>query len=143
MLPPRHCHYVASMNMLVTGGWDRTLKFWDCRSPTPANTQQLPERVYAMDVLHPLLVVGTADRNITIYNLTQPQAPFKTIASPLKWQTRSARSQNKGQTLPQLTYLPAHLTCHPLPQVRELLPGQDRLPRELHRGASGGAAGGR
>jgi len=58
----------------------------DCRSPTPAHTLQLPERVYAMDVNHPLAVVGTADRNVHIYNLTSPQAVFKTIASPLKFQ---------------------------------------------------------
>jgi mRNA export factor len=86
--PIRHCFYAAPMNLLLTGGWDKTMRFWDCRSSTPANTQQLSERVYAMDVNYPLAVVATADRNIHIYNLQQPQAPFKTIASPLKWQTR-------------------------------------------------------
>ena len=58
----------------------------DCRSPTPAHTQTLPERVYAMDVNYPLAVVGTADRNIHVYNLTNPQTPFKIMPSPLKFQ---------------------------------------------------------
>ena len=59
-----------------------------CRSPTPAHTQQLPERVYAMDVKHPLLVVGTADRNITVFNMSNPSQPYKQLQSPLKFQTR-------------------------------------------------------
>jgi len=45
------------MNMLITGGWDKTLRFWDCRSPTAVHTQSLPERVYAMDVNYPMVCV--------------------------------------------------------------------------------------
>ena len=62
----RHCFYVRQLNMLVTGSWDKTVKYWDLRSPTPAHTQQMPERVYAMDVQSELLVVGTADRQIQV-----------------------------------------------------------------------------
>lgn len=49
---------------------------------------QLPERVYALDVKHPLLVVGCADRHIWVYNLNTPDKPYKQLQSPLKWQTR-------------------------------------------------------
>ena len=38
---------------------------------------QLPERCYALSVSHPLLVVGTAERHICVYNLDNPQQPFK------------------------------------------------------------------
>ncbi len=76
------------MNLLITASWDKTLRFWDCRQPTPVNTQQLAERVYAMDVNYPLAVVGTADRNLYLYNLTQPQQPMRVLASQLKCQTR-------------------------------------------------------
>lgn len=86
--PVRHCFFVPTMNMLITGGWDRNLRFWDCRSPTPAHSVTLSERIYAMDVNYPLCVVGTADRNIHIYNLTTPQQVYKMLVSPLKWQTR-------------------------------------------------------
>ena len=58
-----------------------------------------------MDVMYPLMVVGTAERQIQIFNLTNPSTPFKarffvlyipgciltmeqTMQSPLKWQTR-------------------------------------------------------
>lgn len=37
----------------------------------------LSERVYSMDVVFPLLVVGTAERNILIYNLSNPTVPYK------------------------------------------------------------------
>ncbi|KAL4062201.1 WD40-repeat-containing domain protein [Scleroderma yunnanense] len=74
--------------ILATGSWDKTLKYWDLRSANPVATVQLPERCYTMDVQYPLLVVGTAERHIQIFNLTNPTTPYKTITSPLKWQTR-------------------------------------------------------
>lgn len=87
--PVRHCFWIPQMNMLVTGSWDKTLKYWDTRSPTPAHTQQLSERVYAMDCQQQLLVVGTADRQIQVFNLAQPSQAYKTLQSPLKYQTRA------------------------------------------------------
>lgn len=74
--------------MLVTGSWDKTIKYWDLRQPTPAATVQMPERVYTMDVSQSLLVVGTADRHLPVINIQNPNAIFKTLTSPLKWQTR-------------------------------------------------------
>ncbi|KAG0705704.1 WD40-repeat-containing domain protein [Suillus ampliporus] len=74
--------------ILATGSWDKTVKYWDMRSPTPVATVQLPERCYSMDVQYPLMVVATADRHIQIFNLTNPNTAYKTIISPLKWQTR-------------------------------------------------------
>ncbi|KAI0087307.1 Poly(A)+ RNA export protein [Irpex rosettiformis] len=74
--------------ILATGSWDKTIKYWDLRSSTPVSTVQLPERCYTMDVTYPLMVVGTAERHIQIFNLTNPTQVFKSITSPLKWQTR-------------------------------------------------------
>lgn len=36
----------------------------------------------------PPQVVGTADRQISVFNLSAPQTPYKQIQSPLKFQTR-------------------------------------------------------
>lgn len=58
------------------------------RSPNPVFSYTLPERCYALDVKHPLLVVGTADRHLLVFNLQSPQTPYKQLQSPLKWQTR-------------------------------------------------------
>ncbi|TFK75084.1 WD40 repeat-like protein [Pluteus cervinus] len=78
----------AQGGILVTGSWDKTVKYWDLRSPQPIATVQLPERCYTLDVQYPLMVVGTADREIQLFNLNNPTTPFKTMKSPLKWQTR-------------------------------------------------------
>ncbi|KZT67404.1 WD40 repeat-like protein [Daedalea quercina L-15889] len=74
--------------VLVTGSWDKTIRYWDLRTPNPVSTVQLPERCYTLDVAYPLMVVGTAERHIQIFNLTNPTTAFKTMLSPLKWQTR-------------------------------------------------------
>jgi len=86
--PIRHMAWIQEVGLLCTGSWDRTLRYWDTRQPNPALTVQLPERVYALDVTHPLLVVGCAERQIQIFNLNNPQVPFKQLLSPLKYQTR-------------------------------------------------------
>ena len=88
--PIREIDYIPDMGMLVTGSWDKTVKYWDLRQSTgtPACTLNLPERVYAMSVVYPLMVVATADRSIHVYNLKNPQTPYQSMVSPLKYQTR-------------------------------------------------------
>jgi mRNA export factor len=79
----------GGQQMLVTGSWDKTIKYWDLRQSQPVATVQCQERVYTMDVSGKLLVVGTADRYINVINLDEPSKFYKTIQSPLKWQTRA------------------------------------------------------
>lgn len=52
--------------ILVTGSWDKTIKYWDLRMPNPMVTVHwFAERCYAFDVeYYPLLVVGTAGRHV-------------------------------------------------------------------------------
>ncbi|KAI1434305.1 Poly(A)+ RNA export protein [Xylaria sp. CBS 124048] len=78
----------SSGPMLVTGSWDKTIKYWDLRSPNPVGTVNCQDRVYTMDVRNSLLVVGTADRYINVINLQDPLKFYKSLQSPLKWQTR-------------------------------------------------------
>lgn len=86
--PVKEVAWIPEMSLLVSGSWDKTLRYWDLRQQTPVHTQQLPERCYALSVKHPLMVVGTADRNLIVFNLQNPQTEFKRITSPLKYQTR-------------------------------------------------------
>ena len=74
--------------VLVTGSWDKTIKYWDLRQGTPVASVNCQERVYSMDVINKLLVVATADRYINIINLDKPTDFYKTMQSPLKWHTR-------------------------------------------------------
>ncbi|GJJ08117.1 hypothetical protein Clacol_002325 [Clathrus columnatus] len=88
--PIKSCRWVdaAGSGYLVTGSWDKTIKYWNLQSPNPIATVSLPERCYSMDVIYPLLVVATAERHIVIIDLNNPQTISKVINSPLKWQTR-------------------------------------------------------
>lgn len=51
----------------------------------------MPERLYAADVRGQLGVFGTADRKIHIFDMSHPDKPFRSIDSPLKFQTRVIR----------------------------------------------------
>ncbi len=75
--------------VVVSGSWDKTLKYWDMRTPNPVATIQLPERCYAMDTCQKLLVAATAEKKFVIINLDNPTTIFKETGSPLRWQTRS------------------------------------------------------
>lgn len=75
-------------DFVATGSWDKTVKFWDLQGAEPVATLQCQERVYSMDIKDQLLVIATAERHIHIVNLNEPAKIYKTITSPLKWQTR-------------------------------------------------------
>lgn len=86
--PIKEIAWIQQMNLLVTGSWDKTLRYWDTRQQQPVHTQQLPDRCFALTVNYPLMVVGTADRNLVVFHLQNPQTEYKRIMSPLKYQTR-------------------------------------------------------
>ncbi|CAH2354520.1 mRNA export factor Gle2p [[Candida] railenensis] len=98
--PVRAVRYVecgpTNTPIVVSGSWDKTLRYWDTRSPQPVTTLQLQERVYSMDSSQKLLVVACAERQISIIDLNQPQQVFKNTMSPLKWQTRSVCCYPQG-----------------------------------------------
>lgn len=86
----------TNTEVVVSGSWDKTLKYWDMRSPQPISVIQLPERVYCMDLSQKLLVVGCAEKHVCIIDLTNPQQIFKQIMSPLKYQTRAVACYPQG-----------------------------------------------
>jgi len=88
--PVKVCRWVnaPTYKALMTGSWDKTLKFWDTRSPNPIMTIDMGERVYAADVDYPMAVVGTAGRGLRIYSLETQPKEFKRVDPPLKYQHR-------------------------------------------------------
>jgi len=90
--PVKELAVVDDLGLVVSGSWDKTLRFWSAQQQKPVATIQLPERVYAMDMKFPTLLVGTADRHILTFDLNKVQhnpAPERQHFSQLKMQTRS------------------------------------------------------
>ena len=77
--PIKEMHWIKDHNVLVTGSWDKTLRYWDLRSPQPVMTVNLTERVYCMDVKNPLVVVGVAEKKIHVFTMQKPNQEFKVI----------------------------------------------------------------
>jgi mRNA export factor len=88
--PIKSVHWIQAPNYqcLMTGSWDRKLKFWDTRQPNPVLTLDLPERLYCADVDFPLCVVGCADRSIICLNLDPQPQMAKRDETQLKYQYR-------------------------------------------------------
>ena len=79
--------------LLITGSWDKMVKYWDLRQQQPVASIECKDRVYSMDVRgNEMLVIGTAERWIHVIDLKNPTTFFRTTQSPLKWQTRVVKT---------------------------------------------------
>ena len=69
-------YFLCSSDALITGSWDRTLRFWDPRANTPQQgLHQTPERIYAIDHVNNTLVVAMASRLFHIYDIRKMDLP--------------------------------------------------------------------
>lgn len=89
----------------VTGSWDKTVRCWDPRGGTRVGTYPQPERVYSMSLVGHRLVVATAGRHITVYDLRQMNHPEQIRESSLKYQTRCVRCYPNGTGMSPLHHL--------------------------------------
>lgn len=86
--PIKSVAFLPTSNLIVSGGWDKMLKFWDARQPNPVGTLQLPEICYDLDVRDSLMVVACAGRHIISYNVQGQPQEHQRKESPLKFQSR-------------------------------------------------------
>jgi mRNA export factor len=89
--PISTCHWITSpnYNCLMTGGWDKTLRFWDMRQLPQQNslgTIQLPDKVFCADMVFPMGAVALANRQVKLFKLDNSPQEVKTDESPLKYQ---------------------------------------------------------
>ncbi|KIJ59972.1 hypothetical protein HYDPIDRAFT_32701 [Hydnomerulius pinastri MD-312] len=91
-------NYAREQNVLITGSWDQSLRFWDARAQSAeVSTHTLPERVYNMDLVNNTLVVAMASRLFHIYDIRKMNEPAQTRESSLKFMTRSLACMVDGQ----------------------------------------------
>lgn len=70
-----HLNIPGVMNdLLITGGWDGKLRWWDLRQPNFIKEENLGEPIFALDAqrTHPMMAVATG-RTAHIYDLTTMQ----------------------------------------------------------------------
>ena len=103
-LPVKCVEHNTATGLVVSGGWDATLRLWDARSPDGpgrcVGKLPLPGRVYAMSTSGKRLVVATADKRIQVYDLRSLRAgaaPQQQRESPLKYQIRTLRCTPDGR----------------------------------------------
>lgn len=88
---------VKGANMIVSGGLDKCMSYWDLNKfGTAALVNSMPERVYSLDADNKSVVVGLADRNLAVYQLNMPNKPLEHMASPLDVQTKVVRMFTDG-----------------------------------------------
>jgi len=81
-------------DLLITGSWDKTVSFWDGKSSKPGITISLGHKVFSLDVEGNMLVVGTAEREVKVFDvrrLLQGNTDPAFQCVPLKFQLRSVR----------------------------------------------------
>ncbi|PPQ74797.1 hypothetical protein CVT24_003666 [Panaeolus cyanescens] len=89
---------VSGNHSLITGSWDRTLRFFDPRASTPQqSSHSTPDRIYAIDHINNTLVVAMASRLFHIYDIRKMDAPAQQRESSLKYMTRSLACMPDGQ----------------------------------------------
>ncbi|KAL9921986.1 protein Rae1-like [Glossina fuscipes fuscipes] len=134
--PVKTCHWIKGSKYacLMTGSWDKTIKFWDTRSSNPMLSLNLPERCYCADVDYPIAVVGTAGKNVIVYSLENTPTEFKRQEGLLKYQHRAiAVCRDKKQN--PTGYAVGSIEGRVVLKYLNPLNPKDRLTFKCHRSA--------
>lgn len=90
----RAINYSTSIGQVFTGSWDCNVCAWDPRSPKPLQgTYTISEggKVYTQSLVGTKLVVGTSNRQVSIYDVRRMSSPEQVRESSLAHQTRCVR----------------------------------------------------
>jgi len=81
-----HCN-----KMLVTGGWDHKVRYWDHKNPTGNHLAEVDvyDKVYCMDLLDPMLIVGTGSNYVFVFDVRKGNQVMRKLVSQLRLQLRA------------------------------------------------------
>jgi len=89
---------VKETDVVVSGSWDKTVRLWDPRSSTSCIGKfQQPEKIYTLDVVNNILVIGMAARQIYIYDIRNLSETMQKRESSLKFMTRVIKCMPNGE----------------------------------------------
>jgi len=89
---------VNETNVVISGSWDKSVGLWDQRSSIPCVGKfSQPEKVYTLDVVNNILVVGMAARQIYIYDIRNLSEAMQKRESSLKFMTRVIKCMPNGE----------------------------------------------
>lgn len=83
-------------NLLITGSWDKTIKFHDIQSGSLTNTIDLDNKLYCMDLKSDLLAYAISGNRLCSMNMTNFYK--KNHVSRLTWQIRSISCSNDNNS---------------------------------------------
>lgn len=75
--PVKTINCLEDQNLLLTGSWDKKIKYWDIRQSKEVATIDMPERVYSVSVKDNICVIATAGKHVLVYDLVKLQTPLQ------------------------------------------------------------------
>ena len=89
----REVIWCEQLGMVISGGWDNTIAFWDGRQQQAVAHINVPGRVFGMSLSYPLLVAILSEKQHAAWNLEKVRTgmtqPVLTKETTLRYQLRS------------------------------------------------------
>jgi len=94
----RSLEKVNETGVVISGSWDKSLGLWDKRSKVPCIGKfTQPEKIYTLDAVNNIVVVGMAARQIYIYDIRNLSETLQKRESSLKFMTRVVKCMPNGE----------------------------------------------
>ncbi|KAF9318583.1 hypothetical protein BG003_011021 [Podila horticola] len=93
--PIKSVRWLDEYNIVATGSWDKTIKYWDLRNKNPISSVALSSRCHSIDTRDAFLVCATMDNFVTVYELTNPTVALRAYEAS-KMQTRVVSCFTQG-----------------------------------------------
>lgn len=87
----------SSIGLIISGSWDKTIKGWSINSSSPTFTTSVSDKVYAIANAEHFLAVGTADKNVSVFDIRKTSQPFITRPSGFAQHIRSITWLNDNE----------------------------------------------